>query len=243
MLIGVDWCWLILRDARESIYDKKSATLRNSISSKLSPLAQRIRSDIQICESEVESPERELLRSPTCPVNTPPPCSPCVKGFPSPAPLVFTPCKIPEVAEILSNVKVPPSTAEGSVIKCLNCDGHMGASHQCEDSSSPKETVVQKSRTIKNLQKFCSVCDIFYKSGTDHQCGTCDDGKPERVKCIVCQALGRETSLVLCGSRCPSCGVTANWTVFLLDTFLSYGFLNGPQYFCHYSIRQWRDAQ
>ena len=159
---------------------KRSAALLSP--SNLSPLAQRIRSDIQIGESEVESPERELLRSQTCPENIPPPCSPCVKGFPSPAPLVFTPCKIPEAAEILSNVKVPPSTAEGSVIKCLNCDGHMGASHQCEDSSSPKETVVQRSRTIKNLQKFCSGCDIFYKYATDHQCETGDDGKPERVK-------------------------------------------------------------
>ena len=110
---------------------KRSAALLSP--SNLSPLAQRIRSDIQIGESEVESPERELLRSQTCPENIPPPCSPCVKGFPSPAPLVFTPCKIPEAAEILSNVKVPPSTAEGSVIRCLNCDGHMGASHQCED--------------------------------------------------------------------------------------------------------------
>ena len=156
---------------------KRSAALLSP--SNLSPLAQRIRSDIQIGESEVESPERELLRSQTCPENTPPPCSPGVKGFPSPAPLVFTPCKIPEAAEIL----IPPSTAEGSVIKCLNCDGHMGASHQCEDLSSPKETVVQRSRTIKNLQKFCSGCDIFYKYGTDHQCKTGDDGKPERVKC------------------------------------------------------------
>ena len=107
-----------------------------------------------------------------------------------------------------SNVKVPPSTSEGSVIKCSNCDEPMGASHQCGDFSSPKETVVEnRSRTIKNLQKFCAVCEIFYKYGTHHQCET---GKPEIVKCIVCQALGRETSLVLCGSTCPSCGVPAN---------------------------------
>ena len=188
---------------------KRSATLLSP--SNLSPLAQRIRSDIGIGigESEVESPEREMLRSQPCPENTPPPCSPCVKGFPSPAPLVFTPCKIPEEAEIQgSNVKVPPSTSEGSVIKCSNCDGPMGASHQCGDFSSPNETVVENSsRTIKNLQKFCAVCEIFYKSGTHHQCET---GKPEIVKCIVCQALGRETSLVLCGSTCPSCGVPAN---------------------------------
>ena len=166
---------------------KRPATLYSP--SNLSPLAQRIRSDIGIHESEAESPEREMLRSLPCPENTPPPCSPCVKDFPSPAPLVFTPC-------------------EGSVIKCLNCDGPMGASHQCGDSSSPKETVVQRSRIVQNIQKFCPVCEIFYRSGTDHQC-VGDDGKDEKVKCIVCQALGRETSMVLCGSRCPSCGITA----------------------------------
>ena len=31
---------------------------------------------------------------------------------------------------------------------------------------------------------------------------------PKTVKCHVCVCLGRETSLVLCGSRCPSCGIT-----------------------------------
>ena len=44
------------------------------------PLAQKIRSDLQISE---ESPERELLRTQ--------PVSPLVKDFPSPAPLVLTP--------------------------------------------------------------------------------------------------------------------------------------------------------
>ena len=32
---------------------------------------------------------------------------------------------------------------------------------------------------------------------------------PEKVKWCVCTALGREVSLVDCGSRCPSCGITA----------------------------------
>ena len=76
--------------------------------------------------------------------------------------------------------------------------------HQCGGDlvSPPKETVVQNgSMSLKKLQQFCSVCEIFYKYGTVHQCQT--------VKCIVCQALGRETSLVRCGSTCPSCGVTA----------------------------------
>ena len=142
--------------------------------SNLSPLSQRIRKDIQIGESEAESPEKEVLRSPPCLENSPAPFSPCMKGIPSPAPLVFTPCKIPEEAEIQgSNVKVPPSTSEGSVIKCSNCDGPIGASHQCGDFSSPNETVVEnRSRTIKNLQKFCAVCEIFYTSGTHHQAVT-----------------------------------------------------------------------
>ena len=184
---------------------KRSAALLSP--SNLSPLAQRIRSDIGIAECEVESPERELLRSQLCPENTPPPCSPCVKGFPSPAPLVFTPCKIQEVAEISgSNVKVPPLT----VFKCLNCDGPMGASHQCGDFSSPKETVMQNtSRIIRNLKKFCSVCETFHKADT--KCRSCatPEPPPKTVKCHVCACLGRETSLVQCGSVCPSCGVTA----------------------------------
>ena len=82
---------------------KRSATLLSP--SNLSPLAQRIRSDIGIGENEVESPEKELLRSQPCPENTPPPCSPCVRGFPSPAPLVFTPCKV-ESEETAKEVEV-----------------------------------------------------------------------------------------------------------------------------------------
>ena len=79
----------------------------------LLPLAQRIRSDFKIGESEVESPEKEILRSPPCPESSPPPISPCVKGFPSPAPLVFTPVQ-----------------RESS--KCVNCDAEMTPDHQCE---------------------------------------------------------------------------------------------------------------
>ena len=39
--------------------------------SSLSPLAQRIRKDIQVGESETESPEKEILRGPTLPENPP----------------------------------------------------------------------------------------------------------------------------------------------------------------------------
>ena len=44
--------------------------------SSLLPLAQRIRSDIQIGESDVESPEKEILRSSPIPPNSPFPISP-----------------------------------------------------------------------------------------------------------------------------------------------------------------------
>ena len=54
----------------------------------LPPLAQRIRSDIQIGE---ESPERELLRTQPSPLKSPSPSSPRAKGFPPPAPLAFSP--------------------------------------------------------------------------------------------------------------------------------------------------------
>ena len=59
--------------------------------SNLPPLAQRIRSDIQVGDSEVDSPEKEVLRSSPSPESSLPPISPCVKGYPSPTPLVFNP--------------------------------------------------------------------------------------------------------------------------------------------------------
>ena len=82
-----------------------------------SPLAQRIRSDIQVGESEIESPEKEILRSSPSPENTPSPISPCAKGLPLLAPLVFTP--------------VPPQQSS-----CLNCDAQMTVDHQCEAADS-----------------------------------------------------------------------------------------------------------
>ena len=143
-----------------------------------SPLAQRIRSDFRIGECEVESPEREFLRSQPSPEEPLPPSSPCVKGLPPPAPLVFTPAKTYEGAKVLdSNVKAVPPTAEGSEIKCLNCDGFMGPSHQCGDLSSPKETVVRNnSRIIKNLMKFCHVCETFHKAHL--KCQSCVTPEP-----------------------------------------------------------------
>ena len=90
----------------------------------LPPLAQRIRKDIQVGESEIESPEKEILRSPISPQNSPSPISPCTKAFPSPAPLVLT----------------PSPSKESS---CFNCEAAMTPDHQCEavDSDSNWEDV------------------------------------------------------------------------------------------------------
>ena len=60
-------------------------------------MAQRIRADFKIGESEIESPEKELLRSQPSPEKAPSPISPSsAKGFPPPAPLAFTPAKLQE---------------------------------------------------------------------------------------------------------------------------------------------------
>ena len=65
--------------------------------SNISPLAQRIRADFKIGESEIESPEKELLRSQSSPERVPSPISPSgAKGFPPPAPLAFTPAQFQE---------------------------------------------------------------------------------------------------------------------------------------------------
>ena len=125
----------------------KKRPLSNSPSAP-SPLAQRIRADIHVEASEFESPERDILRS--CPESSPTPMSPCTRGIPLPAPLVFTP--VPQ--------KKP---------SCLNCDAEMAPGHQCDAT----------------------------------------DTESDWLKCHVCECLGRKTSLVLRGSRCPSCGITA----------------------------------
>ena len=88
------------------------------------PLSQRIRKDIQIGESEVESPEKEVLRSPPHLENSPSPISPSLKCIPSPGPLVFTPEKL--------NLHCP---------NCLNCDVEMTPDHQCESGGEESEII------------------------------------------------------------------------------------------------------
>ena len=94
----------------------------------LPPLAQRIRKDIQVGESEVESPEKEVLRDTPILENSPSPISPGPKCIPSPVPLVLTPCY-------------------QRSLNCLNCDAKMTLDHQCEavDSDSSWEDVESES--------------------------------------------------------------------------------------------------
>ena len=66
------------------------------------------------------------------------------RGFPSPAPLAFTPPKIQEKCE----TPVTPSVENVQTqeeVSCLNCDAQMTPDHQCEpvnietnESDSPK---------------------------------------------------------------------------------------------------------
>ena len=147
--------------------------------SNLPPLAQRIRSDIKVADSEFESPQKEILRSSPSPENSPPPISPCAKHLPAPAPLVFTPvCQ--------------------KVLSCLNCEAEMTADHQCdkgdpsvssEDAcsantgqSSAQEITTDHTHDVHrlrrlNIVKFCDNCDTLHPSGG--KCPTCEnDGSP-----------------------------------------------------------------
>ena len=77
---------------------------------------------------------------------------------------------------------------------CWNCDQEMTLDHQCEVPS-----VTVRSRPSPSPFK----CPPRTRRHGVYP--------PilERVKCHVCACLGRETSMVICGSTCPSCGVTA----------------------------------
>ena len=90
--------------------------------SNIPPLAQKIRSDLQISE---ESPERELLRTQPTLMKSPSPSSP--RGFLPPSPLAFTPTKIKaeHVAEMASLLTVAPQDAD------------VGKSDQGADVGSP----------------------------------------------------------------------------------------------------------
>ena len=125
--------------------------------SSLLPLAQRIRSDIQIGESDVESPEKEILRSSPIHQNSPFPISPCAKGLPSPAHLVFTPVPPEKSSCWTCEAELTPDHQCETKAPCPNCEKEMELHHQCDEvplASSPVMTG--------------SVCD---KAKTESVCG------------------------------------------------------------------------
>ena len=94
---------------------------RDPSPSNLPPLSQRIRRDIQIEESEIESPEREVLRSFSYSENSPAPASPCLRDVPSPASLVFTPAQCVNCESGLEKLEEGPvqegAFEEGAVVE------------------------------------------------------------------------------------------------------------------------------
>ena len=141
--------------------------------SNCSPLAQRIRSDLKIGESEIDSPEKELFRNQISPVNSPLLSSPACTVYSSPAPLVFTPSKM------LDGCSASPLATGGTGqkgIKCMNCGDPMGPDHQCEDLSSQRKTVMQNPNRILNLKKFCEVCQKLHP--VHKKCQTCVTSAP-----------------------------------------------------------------
>ena len=117
-----------------------------------SPLAQRIRLDLQIGEREeespekdfeidgnevdqVESPEKELLRSHPSPQSVPSESTPSGrKVLPAPAPLVFTPSKTPESPN------------------WLNCDVKMTPDHQCESGGEESDVIAKVVEEDKSVE-------------------------------------------------------------------------------------------
>ena len=149
------------RDASASPVSAKKRPLSDSPTalspSSLLPLAQRIRSDIQIGESDVESPEKEILRSSPIHQNSPFPISPCAKGLPSPAHLVFTPVPPEKSSCWTCEAELTPDHQCETKAPCPNCEKEMELHHQCDEvplASSPVMTG--------------SVCD---KAKTESVCG------------------------------------------------------------------------
>ena len=127
------------------------------------PLSQRIRKDLQIGENEVESPEKEVLRSPPFLKNSPAPFSPCLKRIPSPVPLVFTP--VPSV-------------------NCLNCESVMTPNHQCEELITSSLALCQAAGNcdseppVTTLAKSLGAITELKVSTPASQSDLSDDGTP-----------------------------------------------------------------
>ena len=116
--------------------------------SNLPPLSQRIRKDIQIGENEVESPEKEILRSPSFLENSPPLNPPhYVQGVPPPAPLFFTPPKSHERSEMPANIAEEVSDEKVVALEGSESDMEKFDENDSEDAheaSAKEDEVVVK---------------------------------------------------------------------------------------------------
>ena len=127
--------------------------------SNISPLAQRMRVDFKIGESEIESsPEKELLRSQPSPEKPPSPISPSnAKDFPPPAPLAFTPAKLQE--DIASESRD---------------DSDWETIDDCEnDFENDFPTIDVNSEDW--VEKFTESIQRFHRSGKVVNCENCDE--------------------------------------------------------------------
>ena len=137
--------------------------------SNISPLAQRIRADFKIGESETESPEKELLRSQPSPEKALSPILPSgVKGLPPPAPLVFTPAKSQE--DIVDPAFESREDSDWETIE--DCDSDFDndlptIDVNCEDWAEQFTKSVQKFHNIGNVVN-CENCGEVFTP--EHQC-------------------------------------------------------------------------
>ena len=131
------------------------------------PLPQRIRKDFQIEESEVESPEKEILRSAPILGNSPTPVSPLVKDFPSPAPLVltpvppvplfFTPPKSQERSEMPANIAEEISAEkvvalEGSESDLEKLDESEGSESEGSESEGEERRKTERVKVLRDYE-------------------------------------------------------------------------------------------
>ena len=148
---------------------KKRALDSTTSPSKTSPLAQRLRSDFKIGDSEIESPERELLRSRPSPEKPPSPVSPsCVKSFPPPAPLALTPAKLQEYVEEPAFESRDDSDWE-TVEECENDfeNDFPTIDVDCEDWADKFTESIQRFHSSGKVVN-CENCDEVFTR--DHQC-------------------------------------------------------------------------
>ena len=137
--------------------------------SNISPLAQRIRADFKIGESETESPEKELLRSQPSPEKALSPILPSgVKGLPPPAPLVFTPAKSQE--DIVDPAFESREDSDWETIEDCESDFENDLPTidvNCEDWAEQFTKRVQKFHNIGNVVN-CENCGEVFTP--EHQC-------------------------------------------------------------------------